>query len=433
MQKTWTYGAPSEFGEIPWRTDGTTTDAHVWNGTTGRLSEWNTTASGVPSILRDFSYDSAGRLVEIARTEGASTLTTALYYDVDDQLVQEDRGSDTYFRFQGHRTSPTGEQTESVLPQIRVYTGASGDQHLRFAYIDVDGQAVHVYAQGGAVMATDVTGIYGVPLQGAPGDYTVTPGNWELDGLHGQEEDRTNEVMHFGARHTMFRDGMWMQPEPMLARGPIVMRDELRSPMKFSGSVYGVGNPLLYQDRSGEMAQTAPAAAVVVPVALAAVATVATVAYIDYASGYQISRGASQVATAVGDSASTVLSSGASAVAGVFTSASQGADPEVVGEIAQGDSIRDAIGKLNEAGASQEQAVGAIEQVVGNSGKTFAGTVEGKDGAKVILGKNVGPATNSVHVGANGKAQIGTQPASVSFNPDSGDVEFKLEGDFVPE
>ncbi|MEZ4317126.1 MAG: hypothetical protein R3F61_06470 [Myxococcota bacterium] len=246
VQKTWTYGAPSKFGEIPWRTDGTTTDAHVWNGTTGRLSEWNTTASGVPSILRDFSYDSAGRLVEIARTEGASTLTTALYYDVDDQLVQEDRGSDTYFRFQGHRTSPTGEQTESVLPQIRVYTAPSGQQHLRFAYIDVDGQAVHVYAQGGAVMATDVTGIYGVPLQGAPGDYTVTPGNWELDGLHGQEEDRTNEVMHFGARHTMFRDGMWMQPEPHLSTALV----EVVNPL-LSASQYGAGNPIRFEDLSG--------------------------------------------------------------------------------------------------------------------------------------------------------------------------------------
>ncbi|MEZ4317124.1 MAG: HNH endonuclease signature motif containing protein [Myxococcota bacterium] len=201
----------------------------------------------MPSILQDFSYDSAGRLVEIRRTEGASTLTTALYYDVDDQLVQEDRGSDTYFRFQGHRTSPTEGRPRSVLPQIRVYTAPSGQQHLRFAYIDVDGQAVHVYAQGGAVMATDVTGIYGVPLQGAPGDYTVTPGNWELDGLHGQEEDRTNEVMHFGARHTMFRDGMWMQPEPLLGMEP----GALVGVPGAAGPQYAGANPMIFTDRSG--------------------------------------------------------------------------------------------------------------------------------------------------------------------------------------
>jgi len=118
---------------------------------------------------------------------------------------------------------------------------------LHYAYVDVDGQAVSVFGSNGSLVSTEVTGAYGVPLQGAPSDYSSSPEAWVVDGLHGQEEDRGNEVSHFGARHTLFRDGMWMQPEPLLGLGPIAM---VGTPQGTS-STYAGGNPLAYLDVVG--------------------------------------------------------------------------------------------------------------------------------------------------------------------------------------
>ena len=61
------------------------------------------------------------------------------------------------------------------------------------------------------------------------------------------EEDQTNEVMHFGTRHTLLRDGMWMQPEPLLALGP---NNLIGNPGNASG-VYASGNPIGFEDSEG--------------------------------------------------------------------------------------------------------------------------------------------------------------------------------------
>ena len=119
---------------------------------------------------------------------------------------------------------------------------------LHYAYVDVDGQAVSVFGSNGSLVSTEVTGAYGVPLQGAPSDYSSSPEAWVVDGLHGQEEDRGNEVSHFGARHTLFRDGMWMQPEPLLGLG---MPGFDRSRPQALGSLYAQANPVAGQDTTG--------------------------------------------------------------------------------------------------------------------------------------------------------------------------------------
>jgi len=105
---------------------------------------------------------------------------------------------------------------------------------------------VSVFGSNGSLVSTEVTGAYGVPLQGAPSDYSSSPEAWVVDGLHGQEEDRGNEVSHFGARHTLFRDGMWMQPEPLLGLG----RGIVGNPGGMSG-MYAAGNPISFMDTSG--------------------------------------------------------------------------------------------------------------------------------------------------------------------------------------
>jgi len=127
-------------------------------------------------------------------------------------------------------------------------TDPAGRMALHYAYVDVDGQAVSVFGSNGSLVSTEVTGAYGVPLQGAPSDYSSSPEAWVVDGLHGQEEDRGNEVSHFGARHTLFRDGMWMQPEPLLGTPKAV---SFVGRPGASGSVYAGGNPVMLLDVSG--------------------------------------------------------------------------------------------------------------------------------------------------------------------------------------
>ena len=234
------------------RSDGSVTDDHVWDAVTGRMESWNTT-DPAGNTTRSFEYDGAGRLRWMERKEGSSApVETELFYDVDDNVVLERRGSDEIRRFQGSRWDANGA-VETVLPQVRVVTDPAGRMALHYAYVDVDGQAVSVFGSNGSLVSTEVTGAYGVPLQGAPLDYASSPEAWVVDGLHGQEEDRGNEVSHFGARHTLFRDGMWMQPEPLLGTPKAV---SFVGRPGASGSVYAGGNPVWMEDREGQYAES---------------------------------------------------------------------------------------------------------------------------------------------------------------------------------
>ncbi|MBX2798055.1 MAG: HINT domain-containing protein, partial [Myxococcales bacterium] len=56
------------------------------------------------------------------------------------------------------------------------------------------------------------------------------------------------QVMHLGARHLALRDGMWMQPEPLLHLGP--MAGDLSLPVAYS-SLYAAGDTNASHDRSG--------------------------------------------------------------------------------------------------------------------------------------------------------------------------------------
>ncbi|MEQ1504135.1 MAG: hypothetical protein ABMB14_17970, partial [Myxococcota bacterium] len=89
----------------------------------------------------------------------------------------------------------------------------------------------------------DFVGVYGRELT----RYASTP-DWALDGYHGSEPNLTQEVVQFGARHLALRDGLWMQPEPLLYLG--LTNGDLGNPLGYTG-LYAGGNPNVYQDRTG--------------------------------------------------------------------------------------------------------------------------------------------------------------------------------------
>jgi hypothetical protein len=183
-------------------------------------------------------------LRRIDRTNGAGGLrTTRLRYDVDDEIVYETASSGpvtSIYRFSGWRKAlPSGRVIESVLPMVRLDGGAA-----RIAYLEPDGHAMWTRGTGGLTDTREVLGAYGLPLFG----YGAATTPWVLDHLHGAEADRDDEVVHFGARHMLLRDGLWMQPEPLLHLG--LTNGDLANPLGYGG-LYAAGNTNLLHDRGG--------------------------------------------------------------------------------------------------------------------------------------------------------------------------------------
>ena len=122
--------------------------------------------------------------------------------------------------------------------------GALENTQLRVVYLEPDGQAPWTVGTLGAQAdTTEFVGVYGLELKKFA-SASVSP----LDGFHGAEPDRVQEVTQFGARHMVLRDGMWMQPEPLLHLG--LTNGNLSTPLGYSG-LYAGGSPTTMSDRSG--------------------------------------------------------------------------------------------------------------------------------------------------------------------------------------
>jgi RHS repeat-associated protein len=82
---------------------------------------------------------------------------------------------------------------------------------------------------------------------------------------------------------------------------------------------------------------------------------------------------------------------------------------------ASGNSIRGAIGQINQAGLSQSDAVKAIKDVTLQSGRSLGPTETLPGGAQVVLGIGQGVGVPLVHVSAEGIATFGE--ATVTYGP----------------
>ncbi len=206
-----------------------------------RLQTWTTSS---PLSTRTFAYDGSGRLRRVTRT-GSGAATETYYYDVDDGMPYEIRtagGVTTHvFRHEGwdlRATTPTTYTvTEQVLPML-AYRGT--EEIVRLT--EPDGHAL--YARGSATQTEEGLGAFGLRLS----KYVTNADGWVEDGLHGEEVHRAAEVVHYGARHLGLRDGMWLQPEPLLYLG--LTNGNLAAPLGYSG-VYAAGDTNSLADRSG--------------------------------------------------------------------------------------------------------------------------------------------------------------------------------------
>jgi hypothetical protein len=108
-----------------------------------------------------------------------------------------------------------------------------------------------------------------------------------------------------------------------------------------------------------------------------------------------------------------------------------GASEEALAQIAQGKSMGAAVVALNEAGATQAQAVNALTQVVSNAGKDLiAGSLEGAPGSIVLSGVQFAPGglTQAIVVSPAGVATLGSGTVT-TFNPLTGTL---VISNFVP-
>jgi hypothetical protein len=170
------------------------------------------------------------------------------------------------WRHAGWQEDSTGASSiEEVLPMARL----QGDE-VRWALLETDGHAAWTLAEDGSERTHEVLGVYGQPVTHTE---ALGAAPWPRDGQHGSEPDRHLGVVHRGLRHHLSRDGMWMQPEPLLYEG-----FGTHAPLSpaLLGPQYAAGRTNVFHDAGGKSPE-AIALTVAAPEVGAAVAVTAAV------------------------------------------------------------------------------------------------------------------------------------------------------------
>ncbi len=399
----WVYGAASQFSEIPTRaTTGSGFVQQFVYDNAGRLNLQLHQQGGAP-FTTAYTYDSASRLIEVGATDGTGA---RFWYDNDDQIVYEERdvatpvgiATETVERF-GPVQVRDGMSFTRVLPHVTL----EGSQ-LRYTLAEPDGRAPWVLDSTGAVVSEQYYTVFGLSYDASVWGGVNTSQNWPLGGLHGAESDPTVGVVQFGARHLTLRgDGLWMQPEPMLAMG---MAGGLTKPLGFSG-VYSAGNTNLYQDPDGYFLESAWDAA---NVAMGVASFVNNVSEGNY--------GAAAV-DAIGvalDTGATVIP-GAPGGAGTLIKVARGADKaaDAVKAFNRGADVAQGVDKAVGAAKSAENAGGAVKCLLCFEAGTEVVALDGEVPIESIQAGDVVLATADVRGGDDAWVQVNQDASEVSW------------------
>jgi len=226
-----------------------------------------------------YQYDGAQHL---RRATQQNVGTTDYGYDVDDQLVYEvtKAGGNTLSarrRFLGWHQRSDGLH-EEVLPFLTLIDGVA-----HYVAKEPAGSSYATFELDGTVVADNAWNFWGGDEVGLGGT-----GHYLLNGLHGGVPSYGGELMHFGARHMRTKDGLWLQPEPLLYLG--LTNGDLADPLGY-GPLFARGNSNRYVDSTGRFPLTAGGAAaaaaaanpVLDAVVLASAATTGTAIYVTHA------------------------------------------------------------------------------------------------------------------------------------------------------
>ncbi|MCB9672659.1 MAG: hypothetical protein H6734_24490 [Alphaproteobacteria bacterium] len=214
---------------------------------TGRVSELSRYTGLTRTEHVAYGYDGMGQLGLLTKETGSGTEVVRYHRD-GDALTRRDGADGMEYWFGGWQLDRTGGSSREVerplsMLELRMEGGAVS---RRWVFRQPDGQALVTLTDAGVVESASLLGAFGTALE------TVgSPSEW--DGYQGMERDPTEGMTRMGARHMLHRDGMWLQPEPLLHLGPLV--EQQANPRTMTG-VYAGGMPSMYSDRSGYSAQT---------------------------------------------------------------------------------------------------------------------------------------------------------------------------------
>ena len=359
---------------------------------------------------------------------------------------------------------PPGACVDRVLAGGKVIgeqtVDASYNNHFEMPHRTYDDSVLAVTNEAGTVIRQEEFMPYGVLT-------SDTTANGSFFEQHFQG-NRADKLMVAGTRAYDMNGGMWLARDPLALNKPEAVLSDSRLVGMYQ---FDFGNPLRYTDPNGNdpddprdapdvyhrvddpqqvvnfhsrigrnfASRLAPAAVASAPLIVGSAAVIAYAATEAVAAGGAVAlpvvgraaaAGLTRLTVAAGalmnrvsqcgggveqtgDEAPANEAATSSEVASVAESG--GADAEVLKSIAQGRSMQQAVQQLNAAGATQSQAISAIQSVVANVGKDlYLGTVQGAPGTTALVGVQFVPGgvAPTILVAPDGVATFGSGVAN---------------------
>ena len=239
--RTWTYDPAGPGNQIPGRVDGPIAESFSYDDA-GRMESM---VRGADTLV--YEYDGLGRL-RIIKKNG--NITLSIHWDADGSIHK--RGAYdprvgallSDYSFGDWSFEEAGSKVKEEIRAGAVVVGRNQDGSYRWYFKELGG---HV-----AGAANDA----GSPVQGRElasfGAVRSAWGDLEHQGLHGMYFETSHPLYAVGQRHVRRRDGMFLQPDPMVIAGP--PSRALADPLRVSTYRYARNSPSSAWDPSGEVA-----------------------------------------------------------------------------------------------------------------------------------------------------------------------------------
>lgn len=194
-----------------------------------------------------YAYDGSGELWSLTQTSpGGASRDIRYWHDVEGDVVRRDETvggvatNEYWFEGWQRESSGGGRTVEHVLPMLDVVTTGTQRQVV-WLLREYDGHVLVESDNQGNALGAELLGGYGTML-------ASSGSHREEGGFHGMEEEREVGLTRMGVRHVRSGDGVWLQPEPLLAFG--LKGNIIRTP-RYVSSGYANGSPTTLADWGG--------------------------------------------------------------------------------------------------------------------------------------------------------------------------------------
>jgi RHS repeat-associated protein len=252
----WTYphANPALTGNrLESRSDGTTTEYLSYDSAGQIISVGSTSATthydydGLGRLRRTWGNGS-GRPAACAGTFASNCTTLVLDWTADGQIIRRSDGSPTDSKAPqmlviGPWTRDrSGVETEEFgVPGMSIGSYRKATRSWNFQ--EADGHVSATMSDAGALTSTRDLSVYGY-VRASAGTSS------RRFGEHGLWFDQGNKLVSAGSRHFAPLDGMFLQPDPVILKGP--SGEWVLDPVSMNNYRYARNAPTSYADRDGE-------------------------------------------------------------------------------------------------------------------------------------------------------------------------------------